>query len=67
MAPQRLFTVGRAHSCDIAIAHDSVSRAHAEIELRADDTLLVRDLGSQNGTVLIRKGREFPLNQEVGL
>ncbi len=65
MAPQRRFTVGRAHDCNIAIAHDSVSRTHAEVELRGDDTFLVRDLGSQNGTVLIRKGREFPLTEEV--
>lgn len=33
--------------------------------MRADGTLLVRDLGSQNGTVLLRKGREFPLTEEV--
>jgi pSer/pThr/pTyr-binding forkhead associated (FHA) protein len=65
MAPQRRYTVGRAHDCNIAIAHDSVSRTHAEVELRGDGSLLVRDLGSQNGTVLLRKGREFPLTEEV--
>jgi hypothetical protein len=63
-APKR-FTVGRANTCDIPIAHDSVSRTHAEIELLNDDRLRVRDLGSQNGTALIRQGREFPLAQEV--
>ncbi len=64
MAPRR-YTVGRAQTCDIAIAHDSVSRKHAEVELRSDGSFMVRDLGSQNGTVLIRKGREFPLTEEV--
>ncbi len=38
---------------------------HAEVELREGDRLWVHDLGSQNGTVLIRQGREFPLSQEV--
>ncbi len=38
---------------------------HAEVELREGDRLWVHDLGSQNGTVLIRQGREFPLTQEV--
>lgn len=65
MARQRRFTVGRAKSSDIPIAHESISRTHAEIELRDGDRLWVRDLGSQNGTVLIRQGREFPLGQEL--
>jgi len=65
MAVQKLFTVGRASTCDIPIAHDSVSRSHAEIELLDGDRLRVRDLGSQNGTTLIRQGREFPVQREL--
>lgn len=65
MVDQRRFTVGRANTCDILIAHDSVSRIHAEVELLDGDRLRVRDLQSQNGTVIIRQGREFPVTQEV--
>jgi len=65
MVDQRRFTVGRANTCDILIAHDSVSRIHAEVELLDGDRLRVRDLQSQNGTVLVRQGREFPVTQEV--
>jgi transcriptional regulator with GAF, ATPase, and Fis domain len=40
--------VGRAEDADIRIDHDSVSRAHALIEV--DDEIRVQDLGSSNGT-----------------
>jgi hypothetical protein len=38
---------------------------HAEVELLDGDRLRVRDLDSENGTLLIRLGREFPIKQEV--
>jgi hypothetical protein len=38
---------------------------HAEVELLDGDPLRVRDLDSENGTLLIRQGREFPIKQEV--
>ncbi|HVA84658.1 MAG TPA: FHA domain-containing protein [Candidatus Binataceae bacterium] len=61
----RRFTLGRAPTCDIPIADDSVSRVHAEILIVGRDRMLVRDLGSQNGTVLLRQGREFRLGEET--
>jgi pSer/pThr/pTyr-binding forkhead associated (FHA) protein len=61
----RRFTLGRATTCDIPIADDSVSRVHAEIVILGTDRMLVRDLGSQNGTVLLRQGREFRLSEET--
>ena len=61
----RKFTLGRATTCDIPIADDSVSRVHAEILMVGNDRMLVRDLGSQNGTVLLRQGREFKLGEET--
>ena len=64
---QRRFTVGRANTCDIPIAHDSVSRKHAEIELVGADRIRVSDLNSANGTMLIRQGRDFPITNEVVL
>jgi pSer/pThr/pTyr-binding forkhead associated (FHA) protein len=61
----RRFTVGRAPTCDIPIADDSVSRVHAEIVIIGKDRMVVRDLGSQNGTILLRQGREFHLGEET--
>jgi pSer/pThr/pTyr-binding forkhead associated (FHA) protein len=61
----RRFTVGRAPTCDIPIADDSVSRVHAEIAIVGKDRMVVRDLGSQNGTILLRQGREFRLGEET--
>lgn len=64
MTAGRRFTVGRATDADVPIADDSVSRTHAEVQLLENDRLRVKDLGSQNGTVLIRQGREFPVKDE---
>jgi pSer/pThr/pTyr-binding forkhead associated (FHA) protein len=41
--------IGRAHGCDLRIPLSSVSRQHCELRL-VDDKLVVRDLGSSNGT-----------------
>ena len=41
--------LGRARGCDLRIPLSSVSRQHCEIRLE-DDRLLLRDLGSSNGT-----------------
>ncbi len=42
-------TIGRSSSSDIPLDQDAVSRAHARIT-RRDDTYVVTDLGSTNGT-----------------
>ncbi len=45
--------IGRAKECELRPAADddtSVSRVHAEIEWKPDGALVVRDLGSRNGT-----------------
>jgi len=41
--------IGRALECDISILEPALSRKHAELELQGDD-LVIRDLGSVNGT-----------------
>lgn len=45
------FTIGRALACDFTLADLSVSRWHARL-YRKDDTWLLSDLGSTNGTRL---------------
>ena len=59
------FILGRDASADIAIADPSISRRHAEIVLLDDTRLFVRDLGSANGSTLIRGGARTPLAREV--
>lgn len=44
-------TVGRVAGNDIVVEDDSVSRKHAELEL-ADADVVLRDLGSANGTTV---------------
>lgn len=41
--------VGRKEDCDLRLDHKSVSKVHCII-VRTDGLLLVRDLGSTNGT-----------------
>jgi len=41
--------VGRKEECDLSLDHKSVSKLHAVI-VKTDGLLLVRDLGSTNGT-----------------
>jgi pSer/pThr/pTyr-binding forkhead associated (FHA) protein len=49
MDPGERRVLGRANTCDYAIADPTVSTRHAEL-VRTDDGWLVRDLGSLNGT-----------------
>jgi DNA-binding NtrC family response regulator len=49
IAVERPMLVGSAAKADVAIADPTVSRLHAELELRTDG-LWVKDLGSRNGT-----------------
>jgi hypothetical protein len=44
-------TIGRAPNCDCHLVEPSVSRRHAQLR-RVDETWLLRDLGSSNGTRL---------------
>ncbi|MCU0708243.1 MAG: FHA domain-containing protein [Pirellula sp.] len=42
--------VGRNSELPVCIDDDSISRSHCQLYLSADETLMVRDLGSMNGT-----------------
>ncbi|MDK1024386.1 MAG: FHA domain-containing protein [Gammaproteobacteria bacterium] len=44
-------SIGRALECDISILEPGLSRQHAELEI-LDAELIIRDLGSSNGTYL---------------
>lgn len=44
--------IGRAKDCDLALVSAHVSRHHARLTPLADNTLLLEDLGSANGTLV---------------
>jgi len=46
---KELILVGRKEDCDVRIDHKSISKLHC-IVVRTDGLLLLRDLGSTNGT-----------------
>ena len=45
-----VLTIGRGEDQDVQLDGKRVSRAHAQIELRPDGTILILDRGSRNGT-----------------
>lgn len=45
-------TVGRSGGVEVQLDDDSVSRRHAELEVRPNGAVVLRDLGSANGTLL---------------
>jgi diguanylate cyclase (GGDEF)-like protein len=44
--------IGRGQQADVEILDDGISRRHAKISFRSDDTVEIEDLGSRNGTYL---------------
>lgn len=59
--------VGRKDECDVAIDHKSISKQHCAL-VKTDGLVLVRDLGSTNGTRVngqrVRRGALVP-NDEI--
>ena len=45
--------IGRGEECDIHLPHPLVSRRHAEISKTEAGAIVVRDLESSNGTVML--------------
>jgi predicted component of type VI protein secretion system len=59
--------IGRSRKADVTVAHPMVSRRHCEI-FEADGLLMVRDLGSMNGTVVTgQRVKESPLPPDAEL
>src|SRR5438105_3887994 len=61
--------VGRGEECDVRLEHKSVSKIHCVI-VKTDGLMLVRDLGSTNGTRVngtrVRRGMLLP-NDKVSV
>lgn len=58
------FTVGRGEQADVRLNHDTISRLHLRVTLVSPGAYLVEDLGSANGTWLMRDERRVPLAAE---
>jgi pSer/pThr/pTyr-binding forkhead associated (FHA) protein len=52
--PERTVVIGRTDQCDITIPGTHLSRRHTELKIQGSN-LLVKDLGSSNGTFLNEK------------
>jgi pSer/pThr/pTyr-binding forkhead associated (FHA) protein len=48
--PPGRYTIGRSATCSLVLDEPLVSRQHAEVSVH--DTIVVRDLGSVNGTLV---------------
>ncbi len=51
-------TIGRDKSCDIIIEDNLVSRTHCQLWTNSSGTVVVRDMGSTNGTLIDTKAIE---------
>ena len=56
--------VGRSSKCDIQIDQESISRNHSKI-VNTGKSILIRDLGSTNGTYVNRGRRLLPGNPQL--
>src|ERR1700739_3749248 len=67
--PKDLTLVGRKEECDLKINHKSVSKMHCVL-VKTDGLLLLRDLGSTNGTRVkghrVRRAALLP-NDEISI
>ncbi len=52
--PDRPLLLGRDPKCNVVLPSAAVSREHARLWMRADGVWVIRDLGSRNGTSLLR-------------
>jgi len=46
------YIIGRSADCDLHINDDTISRKHARLDISADDSAEISDLGSHNGVVI---------------
>jgi len=58
--------LGRKLDCDLVISHKTVSRLHAEIEVLSDNSAVIKDLGSFNGTFVNNRRLTSPTALKIG-
>ena len=46
----KAYVIGRSGAVDILVPEGTVSRQHARIEIRADGSVVLSDMGSRHGT-----------------
>ncbi len=62
LTPGASLSIGRSQECRIKIIHAYISRQHAELFFN-DDILMIRDLGSINGTFIHSQGVCFDIEE----
>jgi len=62
----RAYTIGRSSTNDIVLAVGTISRKHAQLEVAADGTATLSDLGSSHGTFLNGNRVEQPTPVQIG-
>lgn len=65
-AHKNVISIGRSESCDVVLAHHTISKAHASIERKSNGKFYLKDLGSLNGTFLngMRITHEMPVTEK---
>ncbi len=60
------FTIGRKDvgKADILIDDGIISGKHAELNIDQNGKISIRDLGSSNGTWVLRQGRKIPVSSQ---
>lgn len=59
-----LYRIGRGEQADIQIAHNSVSRSHAEMIVTTDGRCYLTDCASRGGTRREKNGEWVPVTQD---
>ncbi len=59
----RPLLIGRLPDCDMVLSNTRISKKHCRIELQADETIVVTDLNSTNGTYL--NNRRLPPHEGI--
>jgi len=61
------FSLGRADAgrADVLLVGSTISAKHAEVTMDGKGALLLSDLGSSNGTSIVRNGKTIPVSSSV--